>query len=130
MSRESKIQKHPLGIKIVAALMILFGVAEVVTSFTGNFLNVISTVATNTSTLVGAAAGSLYVLGGLFTLTMRKWGAALGIACIGGEISGRIYLVTSGLFPMSATNADSIVAGTVIALAFAVYLGLQWRNFR
>jgi hypothetical protein len=31
---------------------------------------------------------------------------------------------------MSATNADSIVAGTVIALAFAVYLGLQWRNFR
>lgn len=79
---------------------------------------------------MGAAAGLLYMAGGLVTLTLRKWGAALGIVCIGGEILGRVYLVASGLFPLNATNASSIVAGTVIALAFALYIGLRWRRFR
>jgi hypothetical protein len=110
--------------------MILFGAAEVVTSFTGNFLGVITTTTSITSTLVGALAGSLYVVGGLFTLTMKRWGAALGIACIGGEILGRLYLVESGLFPLNATNAGSIVAGTVIALVFGAYIALRWRSFR
>jgi hypothetical protein len=35
-------------------------------------------------------------LGGLFILTMRKWGAAIGVSFIGAEVLGRIYLVLTG----------------------------------
>jgi hypothetical protein len=109
--------------------MILFGVAEVMTSFTGNFLGVFSTSPSSASTYVGAAAGSCYVAGGLFTLTMKKWGAALGIVFIGAEIAGRVYLVMSGLYPFNGADAGGIIAGTAIAVVFAVYIALRWNKF-
>jgi hypothetical protein len=48
-----------------------------------------------------AIIGALYSLGGLFVLTMRKWGAAIGVFFIGAEVLGRIYLVATGIAPSS-----------------------------
>ena len=51
---------RPLGIVIVSALMVIFGVAEVVTSFRHEFFG-LSTETSLASTVTGALVGLLYV---------------------------------------------------------------------
>ena len=77
-----------------------------------------------------AIIGGLYSLGGLFILTMRKWGAAIGVFFIGTEVQGRIYLVTTGIAPSSGPDAMKIAMGGAIALALIAYVLSQWRAFR
>jgi hypothetical protein len=121
---------RPLGIMIAAALMIVFGIAEVATGFTGHFLGGISVTTSTEYTIAAAATGSCYSLAGIFVLTMRKWGAGLGIVFLCAEIMGRVYLVSTGLYPFSGTDEGAFVAGTVIAVLFALYIGLRWNRFR
>jgi hypothetical protein len=52
--------------------------------------------------------GAFYSLGGLCLLTMKKWGAALGILFIGAEILGRVYLVMAGIAPSTGPDAMRI----------------------
>lgn len=65
----------PVGIRVVALLMVIFGVAEVVTSFTHDFFG-ISTTPGALSAWAGAGIGVLYALSGLLIATMRRSGAA------------------------------------------------------
>jgi hypothetical protein len=51
--------------------MILFGIVEIVTAFTHNFVGV-STSQGTVSAYSTAAVGSLYAIAGLFVLTMKK----------------------------------------------------------
>ena len=123
-------QSRPRGIIIVAFLMILFGLAEVVTGFTHNFFG-ITTSSINIFTYSSAAIGAFYVIGGLLILTMKKWAAALAIVLLSADIVGRVALVVTGLFPTdSLENTFSIIAGTVIAAIFAIYIGWKWKAFR
>jgi len=110
--------------------MIIFGIAEVATGFTGRFLGGISVTTSTEYTIAAAATGSCYSLAGLFILTMRKWGAALGIAFLCAELLGRIYLVSSGLYPISGTDESAVIAGSMIAVLFALYIGLRWKRFK
>ncbi len=129
-SMEPVNQGRPLGISIVAFLMILFGLAEVVTGFTHNFFG-ITTSSVNIFTYSSAAIGAFYAVGGLLILTMKKWAAALAIVLLGADIVGRVALVVTGLFPTdSLKNTLSIIAGTAIAVIFAIYIGLKWKSFR
>jgi hypothetical protein len=80
--------------------MVLFGLAEVVTAFTHDFLG-ISTSSSNVFTFSAAAIGAFYVAAGLLILTMKKWAAALAIALLAVDIAGRIALVVAGLYPTS-----------------------------
>jgi hypothetical protein len=73
------IKEIPLGIAVVAMLMILFGLAEVVTGFTHDFFG-ISTSQAATFTYAAAVIGALYVVGGLLILTLKKWAARLARA--------------------------------------------------
>jgi len=75
---------------------------------------------------VTALVGACYGLGGAFILTSKKWGAALGMALIGAEILGRIYLVTTGVAPNSGPDAIKIAVGAAIALALIGYVASQW----
>ena len=110
--------------------MILFGLAEVATSFTHHFFG-ISTSETVTFTVAGAAIGLFYVAAGLLVLTMRKWAAALAIVLLGADIVGRIALVAAGLYPVDTTlQAAAIVIGTAIAAIFAVYIWRKRKLFR
>jgi hypothetical protein len=123
--------RRPLGITIVAALMILFGVAEIATGFTHNFLGQISISDAALSTYLGAGIGALYAFGGLFILTMRKSAAGLALICLAVVIIGRIVLVATGLFPLSSFEQTfAIVVGTTVAIIFAIYIGLKWKTFR
>jgi len=123
-------QGRPQGIVIVAFLMILFGLAEVVTGFTHNFFG-ITTSRVTIFTYSSAAIGAFYVVAGLLILTMQKWAAALAIMLLGADIIGRVALVVVGLYPTdSLENTLGIIAGTVIAVIFATYIGWEWKFFR
>ncbi len=118
------------GIAIAAILMILFGLAEVVTGFTHQFFG-ITTADTSIFTYAATAIGGFYVLAGLLILTMKKWAAALAIVLLGADIIGRITLVMFGLYPLdSFEQIFAIVMGTIIAAIFAIYIGWRWRSFR
>jgi hypothetical protein len=122
-------QKRKRGIIAVALLMILFGIVEIITAFTHNFVG-ISTTQGMLSAYTTAAVGSLYAIAGLFTLTMKKWGAALAIVFLAADVIGRIALVITGLYPLnSLENVVAIIIGTAIAIAFAIYIRLKWSFF-
>lgn len=122
---------RPLGITIVAILMALFGLAEVATGFTHNFLGVISTAGATASTYGAAIIGGLYALGGMVLLTMKKWAAAFAEISLAVVVLGRIVLVVAGLYPVNSfLQTFSIIVGTAIAIIFAFYIAFKWKLFR
>jgi hypothetical protein len=124
-------QKRPWGITLVAALMVLFGLAEVATAFTHNFLGLVSTTDVMLATYGAALVGTLYAIGGLLLLPMKKWTGQLAMICLVLVISGRIALVVTGLYPLTSFLQEiSIVIGTGLAIIFAIYVALKWESFR
>jgi len=103
------------GIAAAGVFAIVAGLGEIIVGVTGNYLGILSKPLE--SSAVTALVGACYGLGGAFILTSKKWGAALGMALIGAEILGRIYLVTTGVAPSSGPDAIKIAVGAAIALA-------------
>lgn len=122
--------RRPRGMVIAGALMIIFGIAEVAAGFTGRFFGGISVPTSTEYTVVAAAAGACYSLAGLSVLSMRRWGARLGIVFLCSELLGRLYLVSNGLYPFSGIDESSVIAGSIIAVLFALYIGFSWKRFR
>jgi hypothetical protein len=121
---------RPRGITVVAVLMILFGLAEVMTGFTHSFLG-ISTSSATIFKYAATAIGGFYVAGGLLILTMRTWAAAFAIILLIADIGGRVALVLTGLYPLgSFEQIFAIVAGTVIAIVFGIYIAANWKQFK
>jgi hypothetical protein len=105
--------------------------AEVATEFAHNFLGIISTSDANIAGYAGAAIGAFYAVGGMLVLTMKKWAEILAIALLIAAVLGRIALVATGLFPVnSPVQIISISIGTVIAIAFAIYISIKSNIFR
>jgi hypothetical protein len=124
--------KHfrPRGLAISSVLMILFGLAEVVTGFTHQFFE-LSTSQNTITTILSVIIGLLYVLGGILIIPLRKWGAVWAIVCLVGDIVGRIAMVDAGLYPLDGFRQTfAIIAGTLIAAFFAVYIGMQIQTFK
>jgi hypothetical protein len=93
-----------VGIIVVAVFAIISGLTEVVVGLTGHTFGILSKdLKPNAAT---AVVGAFYSLGGLSLLTMKKWGAVLGILFISAEILGRMYLVSIGTAP--STGGDAI----------------------
>ena len=122
-------QNRPRGIVIVALLMIIFGLAEVITGFTHNFFG-ISTATMTTSAYVGAAIGVSYAVAGLLILSMTRRAAALAIVLLIADIIGRIAMVVTGLYPVgSFRQMFAVILGTAIVAGFAVYIRWKWSSF-
>ena len=118
------------GLRVAAGLMIAFGLAEVGTGFTHEFLG-LSTSRSAASTLLGASIGLLYIAAGTLVLRMRRRAAMLAIVALALDIAGRVAMVWAGFYPLTTSKQTfSILAGTFIAAAFAVYVGAKWRWFR
>ena len=129
-SRAAANPSRPWGILIVAFLMILFGLAEVVTGFKHHFFG-ITTSSASVFTYSGATIGAFSIAAGLLTLTMRKWAATLAIVLLGADVVGRVALVVGGLYPIGPLeNTIGIVGGTGITVIFAIYIGWKWNTFR
>lgn len=121
---------RPLGIIIVAVLMMLFGLAEVATGFTHNFIGVVSTSETSISAYLGVALGLFYFIGGVLILIKRKWVAITAIVLLCGDVIGRVSMVVTGLYPVNSFKQTfAIVVGTGIAVFFAIYIGLKLKYF-
>jgi len=121
---------HRFGIATVAILMILFGLAEIVTGFTHNFFGV-STTRGAFSAYANAGVGALYALAGILIISMKKRYVAVALGCLAFDVVGRIALVVTGLFPIKAfRQTGAMVAGTTIVIVFAAYIGSKWKQFR
>jgi hypothetical protein len=126
---KSKTEARPLGITIVAVLMLIFGLAEVVTGFRHDFFG-LTTAQVNISTYLGVALGLFYFIGGLLILTKKKWAAITAIVLLCGDVIGRIAMVAAGLYLLNSFRQTfAIVVGTAIAAFFAVYIGLKLKHF-
>jgi uncharacterized membrane protein YccC len=122
-------QRRARGIIVVAVLMMVFGLAEVVTSFTHDFFGV-TTARGVISIGAGAMIGLLYILAGLLILTGKRWGATVAISCLVVDVLGRVGMVLAGLYPIdSFLQTSAIIIGTVIAAAFAVYIWSRRNSF-
>jgi hypothetical protein len=116
-----------LAIILISIFAILSGINEIVVGTTGNFLGILSKpLPPSFATVV---VGAFYSLAGFSLLTMKKWGAGLGILFFSAEIAGRIYLVLTGIAPGKGADAFKILTGGLIALALTVYVGLHWKKF-
>ena len=119
---------YRLGIIVVGIFAVIAGVGEIIVGLTGNYLGILSH--SMTPAPAPAIVGALYSLGGLFILTLRKWGAALGIGFITAEIAGRVYLVATGAAPSAGSDAIKIVVGGLIAVGVIAYVLTQWTKFK
>jgi hypothetical protein len=120
----------PVSIVIIAGLMIVFGLAEVVTGFTHQFFG-LTTAQIDWSTYLGVAVGLFYFVGGILVLTKRRRAAIIAIVLLCGDVLGRIGMVVFGLYPVNTFRQTfGIVVGTVIAAFFAVYISLKFKSFR
>ena len=115
------------GITVVAIFAILAGLAEVYVGLTGNFLGILSTpLMPATETII---IGACYVLGGLFLITKRKWGAMLGTLFILFEILARINAVRAGVVPAGGVDFIKVVIGAAIAVFVVLYIASQWKTY-
>jgi metal-dependent hydrolase (beta-lactamase superfamily II) len=122
-------RSRPRGIVAVAALMIVFGCAEVATAFTHHFFG-LHTAAGELSTGVGAVLGVFYATAGLLVLTGRRLAAIAAIVLLAVIVVGRAFMIVAGLYPIgSFKQAAAIAAGTAIAAGFAVYVGWKMPAF-
>jgi hypothetical protein len=123
-------QSRPLDIIVIAALMIIFGLSEIVTGFTHNFFDLHTAVGA-TSAYTGAAIGAIYAAAGFLTLTMSLRAAVLAIALLVVVVAGRIAMVLSGLYPVETFKQTAAIAvGTSIATGFAIYIRIRKSAFR
>jgi hypothetical protein len=113
-------------IRIISALMVIFGIAEIHTGFSHKFFGV-TTEPTVASTYAGAVLGLLYALAGGLCLVRKRWSIRAAITTLTVVVIGRIAMVVLGYFPITtAKQTFSIVAGTALAALFTLYL--WWRR--
>ena len=125
---DSTEQGRGLGIVAAGVFAIVAGLGEIIVGVAGNYLGILSKPLEPSAVTV--LVGACYSLGGVLILTLRKWGAAFGMALIAAEILGWIYLVATGVAPSTGPDAIKIAIGAVIALALIGYVASQWQRFR
>src|SRR5215475_6708514 len=125
---DSAEQGRGLGIVAAGVFAIVAGLGGIIVSVTGNYRGILSKPLEPSAVTV--LVGACYSLGGVLILTLRKWGAAFGMALIAAEILGRIYLVATGVAPSTGPDAIKIAIGAVLALALIGYVASRWRQFR
>lgn len=129
-SENAKNRIRHKGITIVAVLMILFGLAEITTGFTGNFLSVVFTSTTAVATYASVTIGVSYVVSGLLILTMKKRELVLAMILLGIDVLGRILLILTGFYPTNSfKQVFAIILGTAIVIIFAIYAWSQRNKF-
>lgn len=123
-------QRRPLDVTIIASLIIVFGLAEIVTGFTHNFFG-LHTAQGAISAYVGAMIGALYAAAGVLIFTMNRRMAIWALVLLVLVIVGRIAMIVSGLYPLETfRQTAAIVLGTSIAVGFALYIGMRRSAFR
>jgi len=123
-------QPLPIGLKVAAALMIIFGLAEVVTGFRHEFFGLTTSQAT-ISTILGATIGTFYFVSGFLVLTKKRKWAIVAIILLIADAIGRISMVLTGIYPIGVGyQTFAMITGTSIVVLLAIYIGLKLRYFK
>jgi hypothetical protein len=118
-------ENRPRGIVIVAILTILFGLAEVKSGLTHNFMG-LTTSPANISTELGVSLGVFYFVASLLILIGKKWTATLAVILLVVDVIGRLVMVIAGFYALSSfLQTFAIVIGTSLAAFFAIYIGMH-----
>jgi hypothetical protein len=113
---------------VMAALMMVFGAAEVRTGFRHEFLGLRGADSPRFTT-IGVALGLCYLAAGALVLVYRRRALFAASAILAVDVVGRIGLVLGGEFPVgNARQVLGIAAGTAIAAFFGVVVGLRARS--
>lgn len=122
-------RKRDAVLTIVAALMITFGIAEVITGFRHTFFS-IRTAHVAMAIYLDVGMGIVFVFAGTLIFTTRKSAAALALCLLGAVIFGLVAMVVTDLYPTdSVSQLFAIVLATAIACAFFVVIALKWETF-
>jgi hypothetical protein len=91
--------------------MMLFGLAEIVTSFRHEFFGLTTSQAV-VSTIIGAVIGLLYFVSGFLVLTKRIRAAIAAIILLITDVAGHFTMAWSELYPLnSEMQTLGIMAG-------------------
>lgn len=111
--------------------MIIFGLAEVMTSVRHGFSGIIHVSSAAAFTYMGGVIGVFYATSGALVLTLRRWAAIVALVLLAIVVMGRVGLVASGMYPIDTLlQLIAIVIGTSIAAAFAIYIGFVLHRLR
>ena len=115
---------------IIAILMIIFGLAEVITGFRHEFFGLVTS-EENFTTIVGVILGLSYFFAGITLLIYKRWSLNITIVLLLIDISGRLLMMITGMYPMdSVFQASGIIIGTLIATSFLVIVVLKRRKLK
>jgi len=121
-------QKRPLGITIIAVLMIMIGIATGIWGFFAHNLFGLVSNGISIWNYVAAAVGALYVIAGWYLLKVKKWAAIATIVLIFGDITWHIAMILT--VDYGKENLVSALVGPCIALIMAVYIASKWRFYK
>jgi hypothetical protein len=122
-------RKRDSVLTIVSALMIVFGITEVITGFRPTFFS-IRTAHVAMASYLGAGMGILFFFAGTLILSAKKSAAAVALCLLAAVICAHIAMVLTNLYPTdSVSQLFAIVLGTSIACAFFVVVALKWETF-
>lgn len=113
----------------MAVLTILFGIAEVKSGLTHNFMG-LTTSQAKVSTELGVSLGLFYFVAGLLLFFGKKWAAILAVILLVADVVGRITMVAAGFYPLNSfLQSFAIIVGTSIAAFFAIYIWMNRKHF-
>jgi hypothetical protein len=122
-------RKRDAVLTIVAALMVVFGITEIIAGFRHTFFG-IRTPKVAMATYLDAGMGILFFCAGSLIFTMKKSAAALALCLLAAVILGHVAMVITDLYPTdSVSQLFAIVLGTSIECAFFVVIALKWETF-
>jgi hypothetical protein len=113
------------GLTIVSIFAVIASLGEIAVSIRGNYPGILFRGIR--PSFSRSVIGSLFSLGGLSLLTMKKWGAVLGIVFITAEIFGGVYVVMAGVVPSQGGDVVKILAGGAFTLVVILSVGFQWK---
>ncbi len=123
----SRIVRKQTLVLVVAALMIVFGVAEVITGFAHDFFGLV-TADDALATSIGVGLGLCYVAGGILPLRFTRATVGVAVLLLLVDILGRIAMTLTGMYPLGTPRqVIGIVGGTVLAVLFA---GIAFWKYR
>jgi hypothetical protein len=130
MTEKKTNKPFPKGLFVAAFLMIIFGLVEIVTSFSHEFFG-LTTSQAPISTIIGATIGTFYFVSGFLVLTKKIKAAIFAIILLVADAIGRLLMVLTGLYPIGVGyQTFGIIIGTSIVVLFAIYVRLNLKYFK
>jgi FtsH-binding integral membrane protein len=127
-SNSSAARKRDVVLSIAAAMMIMLGIAELISGFRHTFLSA-RTDHVEVATYVGAGLGVMLLFAGALVLIARKSAAGLALCLLALVILGHIALVATDLYSIdSAAQLFITVLATSIACACFAVITLKWET--